>query len=116
MKLVEAFEEGPDNVDAGSKVEVEHNGVIEVDDNAFNVFDSLIVDLDEPRGQATTALGMTSHSKSRVSVKNKVRGVCPCRWLSGRTRIRGRTGRICVLFQGNQVLRRRGEREVVLGS
>lgn len=75
MVLLKAFEERPDVVDVESRAEDEHNDVIEVGGNVCNVFGDLIDDLDEPCQRGTTALSMTSHLKSRVGVKSKVRGM-----------------------------------------
>ena len=53
-----AFEESP-VVDAGDGVE--HGDIVEVDGNAFEVFDEFVYDLDEPTGRSSAALG---HKKS----------------------------------------------------
>ena len=40
----------------GSRVGVEHDDVVKVGGDAFEVFDDLVDDLDEPPGQGTAAL------------------------------------------------------------
>ena len=59
----------------GSRVGVEHDNAVKVGGDAFEVFDDLVHDLDEPPAEALLPLGMTSHSKSRVGVENAVRGM-----------------------------------------
>ena len=56
---------------------VEDDDVVEVCGDAFQAFDDLVDDLDEPAGggAATLPCGIASHSKSRLGVQNAVSGM-----------------------------------------
>ena len=67
------MEYGSDVIDAGSRVGVEHDDVVKVGGDAFEVSYDLVDDLYEEPGRGTAALKNDEPFKSRVGVENTVR-------------------------------------------